>query len=70
MVTYDNAQLLALSGLRRSYTGLLGRVEEGALADLILVDGNPLDDIKLLANPRGKFVVIVKDGQIVKNILQ
>jgi hypothetical protein len=34
----------------RSLSGKLGVVEEGALADLLLVDGDPLSDIKLVAN--------------------
>lgn len=69
MITYDNAQLLALSGLRSPYSGNLGVVEEGALADLILVDGNPLRDIKLISQPEEKFVVIMKNGEIYKNSL-
>ena len=44
-------------------------VEEGALADLLLVDGNPLDDIKLVEDPAKNFVVIMKDGRIYKNRL-
>ena len=40
-----------LSGLRNPYPGKLGVVEEGALADLLLVDGNPLEDIRLVADP-------------------
>ncbi len=67
MVTYDNAQLLALSGLRSPYQGQLGVVEEGALADLLLVEGNPLENLELLANPEQNFSVIVKDGQVIKN---
>lgn len=70
MVTHDNAQLLALSGLRSPYTGKLGVVEKDAFADLILVDGNPLEDIQLLAQPEDKFVVIMKDGVIYKNLTQ
>jgi imidazolonepropionase-like amidohydrolase len=69
MVTHDNAQLLALSGLRSPYNGVLGVVEENALADLILVDGNPLENIELIAQPTERFLVIVKDGEIIKNIL-
>ena len=42
MATADNAELLALSGPRNPYPGKLGVVEEGALADLLLVDGDPL----------------------------
>ena len=37
--THDNAELLVLSGERNPYPGRLGLIEEGALADLILVDG-------------------------------
>lgn len=66
MATSGNAQLLALSGLRSPYEGRLGVVEEGALADLLLVDGNPLEDISLVADPGKNFVVIMKDGVIHK----
>ncbi|MCC5937266.1 MAG: amidohydrolase family protein [Lunatimonas sp.] len=69
MITHDNAQLLQLSGLRSPYQGRLGVVEEGALADLILVDGNPLADISLVANPSDTFLVIMKDGKIYKQAL-
>ncbi|MGB4772306.1 MAG: amidohydrolase family protein [Chitinophagaceae bacterium] len=68
MVTHDNAQLLQLSGLRSPYPGKLGVVEEGAMADLILVDGNPLADLNLIAQPAIKFIVIMKDGKIVKQL--
>ncbi len=67
MVTHDNAQLLALSGLRSPYRGKLGVVEEGALADLLLVNGDPLANIKLLSEPGSNLLVIVKDGKIYKN---
>ena len=66
MATYDNAELLALTGLRNPYPGRLGVVEEGALADLLLVDGDPIADIDLLADP-GNLDVIMKDGRIYKN---
>jgi imidazolonepropionase-like amidohydrolase len=67
MATGTNAQLLAMSGLRSPYAGKLGVVEEGALADLLLVDGNPIEDIELVANPSRNFLVIMKDGRIYKN---
>ena len=69
MATSSNAQLLELSGKRNPYPGKLGVVEEGALADLLLVDGNPLDNVGLLADPEENFVVIMKDGTIFKNQL-
>lgn len=66
LATHDNAQLLALSGPRSPYPGPLGVVREGALADLILVDGDPLADLHLIADPAAHFDLIVKDGVIVK----
>jgi imidazolonepropionase-like amidohydrolase len=69
MATSTNAELLSLSGLRNPYPGRLGVVEEGALADLLLVDGNPIDNIRLVADPRKNFLVIMKGGKIYKNIL-
>ncbi len=70
MATADNAQLLALSGKRSPYAGTLGVVAEGALADLLLIDGDPLADIGLIANPAKYFVVIMKDGAIYKNTVR
>jgi imidazolonepropionase-like amidohydrolase len=68
MVTHDNAQLLALSGPRNPYPGKLGIVEEGALADLLLIDGDPIANIKLIEDPAKNFLVIMKDGQLFKNV--
>ena len=67
MATRDNAELLALSGPRNPYPGKLGVVEEGALADLLLVDGDPIANIKLIEDPEKNFVVIMKDGVVYKN---
>lgn len=69
MATGDNGELLALSGLVNPYPGKLGAIEQGALADLVLVDGDPLEDIKLIEDPARNFVVIMKDGKIYKNLL-
>ena len=71
LLTYDNAQVFKLSGLRNPYLeGKLGEISEGAYADMILVDGNPLNDIKLLADPEKNFALIVKDGVIYKNTIR
>ena len=59
----------ALSGLRNPYPGKLGVVEPGALADLLIVDGNPLDNINLVADPANKFLIIMKDGVIYKDAI-
>lgn len=69
MATGTNAELLTLSGKRNPYPGKLGVVEQGALADLLLVDGNPLDDIGLIADPTKNIKIIMKDGTIYKNTL-
>ena len=69
MATSTNAELLKLSGPRNPYPGNLGVVEEGAYADLLLVDGNPLENIRLVAEPDKNFLVIMKDGKIYKNTL-
>ena len=69
MATGTNAELLAMSGQRAPYRGKLGVVEEGALADLLLVDGDPVASFRLIADPAKNFVVIMKDGKIYKNLL-
>jgi imidazolonepropionase-like amidohydrolase len=70
MATGTNAQLLAMSGKRNPYPGKLGVVEEGALADLLLVDGDPIANIKLIEDPDKNLLVIMKDGRIYKNALR
>jgi imidazolonepropionase-like amidohydrolase len=69
MATGTNARLLAMSGKRNPYPGKLGVVEEGAFADLLLVDGNPLGNIALIEDPARNFVLVMKDGKIYKNTL-
>jgi len=69
MATSTNAELLGLSGPRNPYPGRLGVVEDGALADLLLVDGNPIENIRLIEDPAKNFLVIMKGGKIYKNLL-
>ena len=69
MATSINAELLGMSGPRNPYPGKLGVVEEGALADLLLVDGDPISNIKLIAEPEKNLVTIMKDGKFYKNTL-
>jgi imidazolonepropionase-like amidohydrolase len=69
MATATNGELLALSGQRNPYPGKLGVIEEGAFADLILVDGDPTADIALIENPARNFLIIMKDGKIYKDAL-
>jgi len=71
LITSDNAQLLALSGERNPYKeGKLGVIEEGAYADMILVDGNPLKDINLMVDFEKNFVLIMKNGVVYKNTIK
>jgi imidazolonepropionase-like amidohydrolase len=69
LMTHDNAELLALSGPRNPYPGKLGTIETGALADMVLVDGNPIEKLDLVADPDKNFKLIMKDGKIFKNTL-
>ena len=70
IATSENARLLEMSGPRHPYQeGPLGVVKEGAYADLIIVDGNPLENLDLVGDPGKNFVLIMKDGKIYKNTL-
>ena len=69
MATGTNGELLQLTGKRNPYPGKLGVVQVGALADLLLVDGDPVADITLITRPEQSFKLIMKDGVIYKNTL-
>ncbi|MGX5818885.1 amidohydrolase family protein [Chitinophaga lutea] len=68
MATYNNGQVLQLSGKRSPYAGKIGVLEEGALADVLLVDGNALQNIKLLEEPAKNLLLIIKDGVVYKDL--
>jgi len=68
--TSINAEILKMSGELNPYKdGKLGVIENGAYADLLIVDGNPLEDIRVLENPDKNLKIIMKDGVIYKNTL-
>jgi imidazolonepropionase-like amidohydrolase len=68
--TSANSELFKLSGQLHPYKeGELGVIKEGAYADLLLVDGNPLEDIEVMVDPDENFDLIMKDGRIYKNTL-
>jgi imidazolonepropionase-like amidohydrolase len=69
MATSVNGELLALSGPRNPYPGKLGVVAKNALADLLVVDGDPIADITLLERPDTSLAVIMKGGHIYKNTI-
>ena len=70
---FNNADALICAtrngGLAMRSEGDLGTLVEGQLADMILVDGNPLDDISIMTD-LNRLVMIMKDGQIHKNETQ
>lgn len=70
MATSTNAELLSLCGKRNPYAkGKIGEISQGAYADLIIVEGNPLENLKLIEDPENNFKVIIKDGVIYKNTI-
>jgi len=68
--TANNAELLSWSGPRNPYPGKLGVIEEGAYADILLVDGNPLENLHLFDDPAKNRALIMKDGKIYKNTVK
>jgi imidazolonepropionase-like amidohydrolase len=52
------------------YPGKLGVVKEGALDDLNLVDGDPLQNLDLVADADKNYVVVMKNGEIYKNTIK
>ena len=76
--TSVSGELLALSGKRNPY-GKLGVIEPGAQADLLLIDGNPLEDISLVGGDPGwwdaatdeisTMLLVMKGGEIYRNQL-
>ncbi|WP_243637629.1 MULTISPECIES: amidohydrolase family protein [Brevundimonas] len=69
MLTGGNAEILSLSGPRNPYPAKLGRIEAGAYADLLVVEGNPLTDISVIADPDRTMKLIMKAGHVHKNTL-
>ncbi len=68
--TSGNAELFKLSGKRHPYQeGELGVIKVGAYADLLLIDGNPLENLDVMNDPQKNFRLIMKDGVIHKDTL-
>ncbi len=66
--TSINGDLLAMSGPRNPY-GRLGVIEPGALADVLIVAADPLQDIRVLEKPDQNLLAIIKDGKVVRSSL-
>ena len=61
-------ELYKMSGPRNPYPNDIGLVKEGAYADMLLVEGNPLEDLGAVTNT-DNLKIIMKDGVIYKNTL-
>jgi imidazolonepropionase-like amidohydrolase len=69
--TSYGAELIGMANSRLPYQdGPLGVIEQGAYADILIVDGNPLENISLLGNPKKNVLLIMKDGKIYKKSLK
>ena len=66
MATRMNGELLGLSGARNPYPGKIGRIEAGALADLLVVEGDPTVSLAFLEDPYATISLIMKGGKIFK----
>lgn len=69
LATGNNGSLLAQSGLRNPYDGELGVLKKGALADLLVVQGDPGTSLDFLTDPQANLNLIMKDGKVYKNTL-
>ncbi len=49
--------------------GPLGVIQEGAYADILVVKGNPLEDVEMLGDAENNIALIMKDGKVYKNTL-
>jgi imidazolonepropionase-like amidohydrolase len=67
--TRSNGELLGRSGARNPYADKLGVLVPGALADVLIVEGDPVKDVRVLEDPERNLRVIVKDGVVYKNTL-
>jgi len=69
--TGHNSKLLEMTGPRNPYPdGPIGVIKEGAYADLLIIEGNPLEDSSILVDHKNTMKLIMKNGVIYKNILQ
>jgi imidazolonepropionase-like amidohydrolase len=64
-----SGEFLQMSGPRSPYPGRIGVIEPGALADILLVDGDPITDLEILTRPHETISLIMKNGVLYKNTL-
>ena len=66
--TSESAKVIRMAG-RLNRHGNFGEIREGWVADILLINGNPLEDISVLRDPANNLALIMKGGEIVKNQL-
>ncbi|WP_228276164.1 metal-dependent hydrolase family protein [Neopusillimonas aestuarii] len=69
MATAQNGELLAMAGQRSPYKGKLGVIEPGGLADILIADGDPTQNLDFISDPDKNLKMIMKDGRIYKDQL-
>ena len=69
MATAQNGELLAMAGQRSPYKGKLGVIEPGGLADILIADGDPTQNLDFISDPDKNLKLIMKDGRIYKDQL-
>jgi len=66
--TGNGGKCVAMAGKRNPY-GKVGSIEKGAMADVLIYSKNPLEDIKIIEDFETNLKLVIKDGDIVKNVL-
>ena len=70
MLFQNNRKLIEMSGARLPYQdGPLAIIAPGAYADILLVDGDPTEDVAVFSDWKNKIDLVMKDGKIYKNTL-
>jgi imidazolonepropionase-like amidohydrolase len=65
LAVLQTATVNAAAVLRRSDS--MGRIEDGFLADLLVLDSNPLENVTILDDPESHILVVIKDGRVYKS---
>ena len=66
--TAESAEIIRMSGKLNRH-GDFGEIREGWVADLLLHNGEVLDDLSVLADPDANLALIMKGGEIIKSKL-
>jgi imidazolonepropionase-like amidohydrolase len=64
--TSESARVIRMAGKLNRH-GMFGEIREGWVADILLINGEPLEDISVLRDPENNLALIMKGGKIVKN---